>query len=430
MEGLTEKQYSELVETFGRDAAKQIEAKMTAVKGEFTAIAEAAVKGKYATQEEAKQAADLALVDVKKMLQELQDRQLEQGKDITSVKEAQQGAPADARKSLEEVLKEKSAAIKALYAQGAGNIEIPLSQVDLGGGVRGKTAGITSIGNSIQPMSAPPNSPWLPGVGGPGLELFEIIYNPNFITNFIDRGRTTLSMLPWANQTTTEGAAAFVQEGAPKPLWNTRFKVEFSTNKKIAAMTTITEEFDQDLPGFTTLVKRLLMDEVMRKFDDAIYAAVIAIAGAQTVNSGLNGQIDDANLWDAIGVGLATVSVNNYVANFIGLNPITMWKVWMTKTAVERQYLQPPFLSQIQGKLAESNKVAANYALIGDMNQYKVDIYKEPVLKVGWNNDDFQRNQFSVVAELRYHDYISDIRKNAFVYYNLNTVLAQIDSGS
>jgi hypothetical protein len=74
--------------------------------------------------------------------------------------------------------------------------------------------------------------------------------------------------------------------------------------------------------------------------------------------------------------------------------------------------------------------VAENNALVGDITQYNVDVYKDMVLKVGYNNDDFQRNQFSVIAEVRYHDYISTTRKVALAYYNLLTVRTLIDSGS
>jgi hypothetical protein len=52
------------------------------------------------------------------------------------------------------------------------------------------------------------------------------------------------------------------------------------------------------------------------------------------------------------------------------------------------------------------------------------------VLKVGFNSDDFQRNQFSVIAEVRYHDYISNNRKAALVYDQLTRIKALIDSGS
>jgi hypothetical protein len=413
MEGLTEKQYNELVEKFGKDAVAVIEKKMAEAHTEAEKITRDALKGMI-TEGQFNDKMKDAVDEVKKELEKLENIAKEQGTEINAIKENTQKPVV---KTLEDVLKEKAPEIKALYSQGMGNVEIDL-----------KTAGITSIGNTIQPMTPAPNSPWLPGAGGPTLEMFGIIYNPNFILNYISRGRTNLSYLPWANETSVEGAATAVQEGAPKPLWNTRFKVEFSTAKKIAAMTVITEEFDQDLPGFTTIVERLLKEEVLRRFDDAIYAGVIAAATGYSLPN-LNYKIDKANLWDALLAGFTQVEVANYNPNLGAVNPVSYAEMLMTKTEQTREYNWPPYMNRLP-PIARSNKVAYGKALVGDFTQYKVDIYKDLMLKVGWNNDDFQRNQFSVIAELRYHDYISSTRKNALVYYDLATVIAQITSGS
>lgn len=421
---LTEQQFNDLVSKVGNEAATKIKDQFAASEKNINDKIADVQKGMMTAKEfEAFKAEEISKVTDK--LTSVEAILKEQGTIINALKE---GAAPAGPVTLEDVLSKKETidAIKAVQKAGQGSVEISLA------GVVVKTAGSTSIGNSIQPMTPPPNSPYLP-VAAPidASNFYGIIYNPNFIINYVNRGRTNFSLLPWVNETSVEGAAAFVQEGAPKPLWNTRFKVEMSQAKKIAAMSTITEEFDQDLPGFTSIVQRLLTEEVTRKWDDAIYAAVIAIASAQGYNiTGLNGKVDDSNLYDALRAGIAQIGKKNYTANFIGINPVTNALVEMQKSATDRLYLLPPFLQRIMSILREGNKVAENFALVGDINQYNVDIYKDLILKVGYNLDDFQRNQFSVIAEARYHDYISDNRKPALAYYNLETVRALIDSGS
>jgi hypothetical protein len=419
---LTEQQFNDLVEKVGKEAADKIKTKFeTAEKNINDKIAD--VQKGLMKAEEFETFKTEQVAPIADQLKKLEDAMKEQGTVLNALKEA---TPAQA-KTLEDVLadKELQAQIKAIQKAGTGNIEIPLKGVTIQ-----KTAGSTSIGNSIQPMTPAPNSPYLPAAGPLNASnFFGIIYNPNFIINAVNRGRTNFSMLPWVNETSVEGAAAAVQEGAPKPLWNTRFKVEMSQAKKIAAMSTITEEWDKDLPGFTTIVQRLLTEEVARKWDDAIYAAVILVAKAYNI-TGLNGQVDDANLYDALRAMIAQVGKNNFNANFIGINPVTNALVEMQKSATDRLYLEPPFLQRINGMLREANKVAEGYALVGDINQYNVDVYEDLNLRVGFNNDDFQRNQFSVIAEVRYHDYISDNRKNALVYDQLTRIRSLIDSGS
>jgi hypothetical protein len=419
---LTEQQFNDLTAKLGNESAIAIKKQFAESEKSINDKIDDVKKGLMTSKEfETFKAEELAKVTEK--LSGFESILKEQGTAINALKEG--GNPAQP-KTLEDLLsnQETLAEIKKIQKAGSGVIEIPLNGVSL------KTAGSTSIGNSIQPMTPPPNSPYLPAAAPlDATNFFGIIYNPNFIINYVNRGSTNFAFLPWVNETSVEGAAAQVQEGAQKPLWNTRFKVEMSEAKKIAAMSTITEEFDKDLPGFTTIVKRLLTEEVARKWDDAVYAAVIAVAKAYTI-TGLNGKVDDANLYDALRAAIAQIGKNNFNANFIGVNPVTNALIEMQKSATDRLYLQPPFLQRLMGMLREGNKVAEDHVLVGDINQYNVDVYQDMVLKVGYNSDDFRRNQFSVIAEVRYHDYISDNRKNALLYDNLNDIVSLIDSGS
>lgn len=419
---LTEKQFDDLVLKVGNEAAVKIKDQFATLEKNINDKHMEVVKGllksedfeKFKTEEIAK---------LTEATGKLEAAIKEQGNTINALKEG--GAPSQP-KTLEDVLSDENTVkeIKAIIKKGEGNVEISLNGIAL------KTAGSTSVGNSIQPMTPPPNSPYLPAAAPlDATNFFGIIYNPNFIINYVNRGSTNFSLLPWVNETSVEGAAAQVQEGAQKPLWNTRFKVEMSQAKKTAAMSTITEEFDQDLPGFTTIVKRLLTETVARKWDDDIYAAVIAAATAYNI-TGLDGQVDDANLYDALRAMIAQVGKNNFNANFAGINPVTGALLEMQKSATDRLYLTPPFLQRLQGMLREGNKVDEGYALVGDIQQFNVDVYKDMVIKVGYNSDDFRRNQFSVIAEVRYHDYISDNRKVALVYDELARIRALIDSGS
>jgi hypothetical protein len=418
---LTQEQFDSLVTKVGTEAANKIKIEFATAETNINNKIEDVRKGSMtAAAFESFKAEEMAKVT--ETVTKLETAMKAQGDALNALKENTPAQP----KTLEGVLSDPEIIkqIKDVQRAGKGNVDIPI------GGIVIKTPGSTSIGNSIQPMTPAPNSPYLPGAGPVNAtNFFGIMNNPNFIINYVNRGRTNFSMLPWVNETSVEGGATAVQEGALKPLWNTRFKVEMSTAKKIAAMSTITEEFDQDLPGFTTIVERLLTEEVTRKWDDAIYAAVIAVAKLYTI-TGLNGQVDGANLYDALRAAIAQIGKNNFTANFIGVNPVTAALIEMQKSATDRLYLQPPFLPRLNTMMREGNKVAEGYALVGDINQYNVDVYKDLVLKVGYNDDDFRRNQFSVIAELRYHDYISDNRKNALLYDQLARIVALIQSGS
>lgn len=282
---------------------------------------------------------------------------------------------------------------------------------------------------SIVNMTSPPGSPYLPGLGGSDLELFDLIYNPNFILNRVDVGTTNQSRLAWLNEVEYQGTpGTAIAEGAVKPQVQHKFQVEYSVAKKAAAWIELTEEFEDDTPGLATAVRRMLQADVLRAFDDAIQAAVIAVAHPYEI-TGLDGVVPAATLFDTLGALLAQIGYYNFAPNTIALNPITSWLVQMGK-GNDGHYLNPPFLSRINAMLVEANKVAVGFGLAGDLSQYKVDIYKQFTIRVGWINDEFIYNKFAIVGELRYHNYISDNRKKAIVYDELVDVQAQITSGS
>lgn len=298
-------------------------------------------------------------------------------------------------------------------------VEIPLSQM--------KEAGVTSISNVIQAQDNVPTSPYLPGIGGAELAIFDIKRDPNFILDKVDMGRTNQSRIAWINETGELGLPAEVDEGGEKPMLQNTFKVEQSFAKKIAAYIKITEEFEQDVPQLATLVRRLLQTRIIRGWDDAIQAAIYAIATPFSA-PGLTSSIPFANFWDGIYAMMAQVRVDHFIPNSVSIHPYTNVKMQADKTSTG-VYLLPPFKDEITSMLTQANKIAVDNALVGDLKQYKVDVYKEFVLKVGWVNDDFIHNQFCVLGELRYHRYISDNRKKAIVKGNLGNVVASLDGG-
>lgn len=408
---MTPEELKEFSTKFGAEAATEIKSQMkeaeTRLNEKFNDVAKGLMK-----QEEFENFKKEELGKVNTMLEKLESASRDQGNKINQLLE--QAAPGS--KSLETFMEELKPKIEDVRTSGK-FMEFTGAQL--------KAAGITSIGNSIQAMTSAPTSPYAPGIGGSDLEIFDIIRNPNFILNRVDFGRTNQSRLAWANETDYQGAPAGVLEGGSKPFTQHKFQVETSVAKKIAGYITITEEFDTDLPGFSTAVRRMLQDDVIRVFDDTIQTDVRNASRPFEITD-FNGQIADAQMYDGIGAMLAQVATYNFIANTIALHPVTNWKMMMGKTTYG-EYLTPPFLQQIQGLLAQATKINAGYAMVGDFSQYKVDIYKDFVLKVGWINDDFIKNQFAVVGEVRYHSYISDARKKALCYANPQYVANALD---
>jgi len=430
---LDQKDFDALVSKVGQEAATQLRAEGDRIK----ASVETTMNGKFTelqkgqiTQEQFNAFKAEAMGPVNEFAEKIGKLEESMKAQGIVLNELNENKEAGKNKSIEEFLIELAPKIKEA-TKNKTFIEITGTQL--------KAAGVHSLTGSIQDMGTPPGSPYLPGLTGTGLDLFDIRQNPNFLINRVNLGRTNSPRLAWINETSTTGdytASAAVAEGGLKPQVQHKFQVEMSTAKKAAAWAELTEEFEDDAPQLATQVRRLLELDVLRAWDDAIQTAVIAAARPFEITAFATGaeRIDKPNKYDAIGAMLAQVATYNYVANTVGLHPATLWNMYMTKadvvTSGSREYLVPPFLNLIQPKIVEATKLAVGYGLVGDLMQYNVDIYKDFTLRIGWINDEFIYNKFAIVGELRYHNYISDNRKKALVYSLLSTVQSAINSGS
>lgn len=349
----------------------------------------------------------------------LEDALRTQGEIINGLKEAK---PAEAGKSLQSIVEENVPKLKELYHAGTGFIKVEV-----------KAATLTSIGNTVSAMDSPPSSPYAPGIGGGALTLYDILRNPNFVTNYVNMGRTNQSRLAWMNEIAYNGSPAIVAEGQLKPLTSHQFKVEYSVAKKAAAYIQLTEEFDADLPGLSTQVRRMLENDVTRFFDDYIQQDVINNSTPLDLStapmSGFVHSVFDATFWDALLVMATQVRINNFIPNVSLVNPVLWAKMQMGKDTIGR-YNYPADSFQSAVNPVQGNKIFGDNALAGDLRQFNVDIYEDFVLKMGWINDDLIRNQFTIVGEIRFHDYISTARKRAIVYGNAKYAAEQINGAS
>lgn len=406
----------QIEETFGKQAKDEVAQQVAAAEKRINDKYGDVTKGLMTAQsfEDWKKE---SLEPLNKTLERLESAQKTQGDKITASLE--NAAPNS--KTIEDFIINDIAPKMGELRQAGKYIEFSSAQL--------KAAGVQTVTGTIEPMVSVPSQPYAPGIGGEVLSIFEIEQNPNFITSRINLGRTNASRLAWANETVREGAPAAVAEGALKPQIQHKFIIETSVAKKIAGWVEMTEEFEQDLPQFATVVRRMLNQDIIRGFDDAIQIDVIAAARPYEI-TGLDEDIQSANYWDAALAMLAQVGYYNYIPNTLAINWLTNVVMKTLKSAQDFHYLNPPFVAEIQRMLVYANKVANKYALGGDLTQFNVDIYKDFYIKAGLINDELIYNKFAIVGELRYHSYISDVRKKALVYDSLGRVAGVINGSA
>lgn len=288
---------------------------------------------------------------------------------------------------------------------------------------------VTSISGSTSVPSVPAN-PYFPMPTDTG-EFVDIQLPKLFILDIIDKGETTSPALLWTEQGASVFGAAIVSEGSVKPFTTKKAIRRVSQYAKIAAVLTITEELEKDVPKLATEIKRLFTDEVMRTQHNQILADVIAAAPGY-VNTALNGLIQAPDNYGAIGAAVAQIQALNFEPDFLAINPNDFWRMNLTKDSLGR-YNIPPFVSIDMGNmryaqltLVVNPAIAVGQFLVGQAKTYKVDVYEDYTLRIGYINDDFARNQYSAVGEVKQHSYIATNRVNAWCYAAFDTIKALI----
>jgi hypothetical protein len=71
-------------------------------------------------------------------------------------------------------------------------------------------------------------------------------------------------------------------------------------------------------------------------------------------------------------------------------------------------------------------KVPAGKIFVADMTKYNIVNYVPFSIRVGWINDQFITNKFTLVGESRYYAYVKNLDQAAFIYDDIATVQAAI----
>jgi HK97 family phage major capsid protein len=132
-------------------------------------------------------------------------------------------------------------------------------------------------------------------------------------------------------------------------------------------------------------------------FDAAAYAANAAMP-----------KFEDGNLYDLIAVLRAVIMLDKggkYDPKIVLMNPMDILRYKLLKDA-EGRYLLPPFINAdgtvIDGvRVVESSQVVANTLVIGDFDYAWLYDMGGTEVSMGWVNDQFIKNTFTILAERR-----------------------------
>lgn len=246
--------------------------------------------------------------------------------------------------------------------------------------------------------------------------------------------------ITWLEEGDEEGAFAIVAEGAIKPLVSYDLVRNISTAKKVAGKYIVTEEFAKFYREAYRIIRELIMDKAERDYSALLTTDLLA-AAASYVGTALDGQYTAPTDYHAIGAVAAQIQSLNFNPDLLILNPQDMWRIALQQNTQGSFFLPIPMYNpdgemiMMGFTVRTSNYVPVGTAILGESGLWKIRdeawtirmgygvtvTGSNPVTNVV---SDFDNNQFRVIVEKFFHNYIATAHNGSFVEFDFDVVKA------
>ena len=247
-----------------------------------------------------------------------------------------------------------------------------------------------------------------------------------------------------------EGGYAFVAEGALKPQIDFTWENRYAAPEKIAAYEIFTEESIKDYPRLMSVAK-----DFLRKRHDLFKANGLFFG------TGVTPEVKGATVYGRTfnATGLTDIFANG-TANFMDIVNSIITDIYRTQNYTDETPYEPnvvlinpiDFFTNIQAaktstgtplypqaslfnsltlggvKIMPWTKIPAGKIFVADMKKYNISNYVPYSVRLGWINDQFITNKFTMVGESRFHAFVRNLDEQAFVYDDIATVLGAIEA--
>lgn len=233
-----------------------------------------------------------------------------------------------------------------------------------------------------------------------------------------------------------DGDAAFIAEGALKPLADADWTSTKHDIKEVAVRWKFTKRLMMHAPAIVQDFQEHARELVDQKIDDQLLdgdGLTVNLSGLETeasafiVPAGLAGYYVAPNIYDVI-MAMAT---RIRLSNFKGQITAILNTVWMAKMAgikdAEERYIIAPFVSADGTKVGQvnvkfSNKIGDDAILIGDLKKFNVVFAENIIYDEGYENDDFSKNLVSRKLEAFLGTYIKASDAGAILFGDISDI--------
>lgn len=249
-------------------------------------------------------------------------------------------------------------------------------------------------------------------------EVEDLDRNADFILSLVQviNGGPGSDPFSWVEKVVGEGGAASVAEGGAKPFYDFDYVENKVTAEVIAAIVPVSKQALARMPRLMSDIQTELMAELREEIQRQILLGTGASNEIKGIDyyatnfaaGGLAGTVKFANDFDVVRAVRAQIrrSKGKVGKLVILVSPDRAASMDLKKTETEGLYLMPPFSS------AEGTIIKGVYVMecdditdddlfyAGDFSKYMFNIVEGITIEVGYINDQFQKNQLSIRAEI------------------------------
>lgn len=327
-------------------------------------------------------------------------------------------------------IKERYDEIKAIVANKSGSIRIDVS----------KAVGDITTASGTVPVAAPAIN------GVQQAPLSNINLRQLNVAQLMTSIPTSMAAYPYTEAVPKDGDYAFVKEGAVKPEIDFKWETRYATPKKIAAWVRLTQESIKDVAGLESVARDFLRKKHdLKKAKALLFATGIgdepkgATKYGRVFSAGpLANTIANPNFMNVVNACIVDVATTHnyedempYVPNIVMLNSVDFFINIVSAKTVDGVPLYPTasLFNQITiggVTIIPDESIPVGKIFVADLGKYNITDYVPYEVQIGYVNDDFIKNQFVILAESRFHQFVKKLDEQAFLYDDFATVKSAI----
>jgi hypothetical protein len=294
------------------------------------------------------------------------------------------------------------------------------------------------------------------GSGGDGVEVPPANMNTN-LGSFNYRNDDPLVALATITSTNSaqlvytdlepkEGGYDFVAEAGTKPQIDFKWQNQYETAKKIAAYEVLSEEVVTDIARMESVAREQLFKRHNLFKADAIYFADgtgikptgATVYGRTFVAGDMALAVTTPNFMDVVNACITDIYTTHnytdeasYMANIVLVNPVDFYLELVSAKDLNGLPLYPQagLFNQVTiggVTIKPWSKIPSGKIFVADMKRYNVVNYVPFSIRIGWINDQFITNQFTMVGESRFYAFVKRLDQQAFIYDDIATIRTAI----